>query len=104
MLKLNKYIYIDICDKDLKLYFEIINTIKTDFFNFIQEFEKVTDCLEVRKISHKLVGVVSLLEGTNSEVTYILKNMLSIDKSSTDLNLYKYYINLLKKLNTNNLF
>lgn len=104
MLHLNKYIFVDICNKDLEKYNEIIDTIKKDYFQSLKEIVIETKCSEIRKIAHRLIGVVSLLEGANSEATYILKSLLNIHKVSNDFASYKYYINLLEQLNTDRMF
>jgi len=104
MLRLNKYIFITVCVKELDKYNEIMDSIRKDYFNILNEIIHETKCSEIRKIAHKLLSVVSLLKGTNTEALYILKSLLSIDKSITELNAYKYYINLLEKINTDNMF
>ena len=104
MLRINKYIFFDVCDKNIDSYNDVVETIKTEYFKTIEELNNETDCSRIRKIIHKLSGIVLLLEGSNKEVTYIIKSILSIDKHSNDLEAYKFYINMLTNLNTDNLF
>jgi two-component SAPR family response regulator len=104
MLRINKYIFFDVCDKNIDEYNELIETIKKEYFKTIEELNNETECSVIRKIIHKLAGIVSILEGSNREVTYIIKTILSIDKASNDLDAYKFYIDMLMNLNTDNLF
>ena len=104
MLRLNKYLFFEVCDKNLENYNNIINTIKKEYFKIIDELSNQPECSVIRKLIHKLAGTISVLEGSNREVIYIIKSMLTIDKDSNDLESYKFYINMLMNLNTDYLF
>ena len=104
MLHVNKYIFVEICDKDFEKYNDIISTIKKEYLQFTDDLNNSKSCSEIREISHKLIGVVSVVKGCNSEVTYILKCLLDVPKSNTDLFIYKYYIDALMNVNCDNMF
>ena len=104
MIRLNKYIFVEVCGKDFDKYRDIINTIKQEYFQLLHELSETVSCRFVRILTHKLIGVVASLKGTNSEITYILKNILDIPKTSHDFYLYKYYIDQLIHINMNNVF
>jgi len=104
MLRINKYIFYEICDKNFEIYLDLITTAKEDYNNIIKEFKNIKECHEVRKLAHKLLGIISILDGTNIEILYIVKSMLFIDKSCLDLHLYKNYIDMLYELKTEHIF
>ena len=104
MLRINKYIFFKICDKNFEMYSDLIKTIREDYNKMINEIVNVKECSEVRKIAHKLFGLVSILDGTNTELLYILKSILYVDKSSVNLFLYKNYIDMLINVKTEHIF
>ena len=104
MLSVNKHIFVDICDKNLDTYYDIINTVKIDYFKLINEIKVETDFSKIRTIVHTLIGICLIFTGTNSEILYILKNLLELPKSQDDFNSYKYYVDLLINFNTDGMF
>ena len=104
MLRVNKYIFVEVCDKDFDKYNDIITTIKEDFFKIINEISCVKTSHEIRIMAHKLVGIVSIFKGSNSEIIYILKSLLDIPKSCNDFVLYKFYVDALINTNFDNMF
>lgn len=52
----------------------------------------ITTCSDIKIHIHKLIGLVALFIGTNSEIIYLCKLILFINKNETDINLYINYI------------
>jgi hypothetical protein len=104
MLKINKYVFYKICNKDIDKYNDIVLTIKSEYSMLINQIKIVNNCTDVRIIVHKLVGIVSIFHDTNEEINYILKSMLNIPKSTNNFNLYKGYIDMLLTYDKNKLF
>lgn len=104
MLSVNKHIFVDVCDKNIDIYYDIINTVKIDYFKLINEIKVETDFSKIRTIVHTLIGVCEIFTGTNAEILYILKNLLELPKTQHDFDSYKYYIDLLVNFNTNKMF
>ena len=103
-MSVNKYIFYKICDKNIDTYMDIIKTIKEEYINNIKLLRSTIDCKVIRQIIHKLIGIVSILNGTNIEITFLLKTLLDVDKNTEDYSLYKEYINNLIQYETSNLF
>jgi hypothetical protein len=104
MLSVNKYIFVDVCDKNIDSYYDIINTVKTDYFRLINEVKVEPDFSKIRNIVHTLIGICVIFIGTNAEILYILKNLLELPKSQHDFDSYKYYVNMLVNFNTDKMF
>ena len=105
MISINKYIF-DLCDQDLNLYFELIKTIREEFYSILNKIKSVKICRHARIYAHKLISKLSILKQNNTNVkfTNILQSMLNIDRNVSDFNLYKVYINKLLNASTINLF
>jgi len=104
MIKINKYIFYNYCDKNIDTYFDIIISIKKEYIHNINLLKSTTDCIIIRKIVHKIIGIVSIFDNTNFEINYLLRNILSIDKNNQDYLLYKNYINELILYDITNIF
>jgi len=104
MLHLNRYIFYSVCDKDIDKYNDIVDTIRSEYISLVNQLNYVTKCCEVRKIIHELIGVVAIFDGSNSEVMYILKSILHIDKKRDDFSMYKYYIDILLQIDYTKMF
>ena len=104
MINVNKFIFYEICNKNIDNYNDLITSIKCDYFKNINLLKNNTDCQYIRQIIHTLIGIISLLNNTNMEINYILMRILNINKNSADYYLYKDLINELILYNKNNLF
>jgi hypothetical protein len=104
MININKYIFYEVCDKNIDTYTDLIKTIKQEYFYNINLLKNIKDCKDCRLIIHKIVGIVSIFNNTNIEINYLLKTILNIDKNIDNFSLYKEYINSLIHYDTTNLF
>jgi hypothetical protein len=105
-MKINKYIFYTICDKDIDLYEEFIKTLNDDYTNIINEIKeanKIANCQSIRSLIHKLVGIVGVMNDSNDEINYILKSILAIPKTTEDYNWYRDYIYMLLEFNKSNI-
>lgn len=98
MLRINKYLFYYVCNKDIDVYNEIIEIIRQEYNTTIYKLTQTQNCQEVRFLIHKLVGIVSSCIDTNQECIYLCRCLLQIPKSTTDFTLYKSYIDLLTNL------
>ena len=98
MMRINKYIFYTICNKDIDLYEEFIETYKahyTQIINEIKEANKTANCQLIRTLTHKLLGLVCIINDSNDELNYILKSILAVPKTTQDYNWYRDYIYML---------
>ena len=98
MLHINKYLFYNVCDKDIDLYNEIIDTIREEYTSTIHKLTNTQDCKQIRILIYKLISTVSFCIYTNDECIYLCRSILQIPKLTPDFGLYKYYINLLINL------
>jgi len=89
----NKHILQEVCDNNMESYNDIMDTIRCDYNEIIDRMKHESNIPEIRQRVHKLVGVVSILEGQNREIIYYLKLLLNIDKTDTNLTHYQAYLN-----------
>jgi ribosome-interacting GTPase 1 len=93
MITLNKYIFINICNKNIDTYQDFIDTLNEDYSNIILELSsKNINCNNVRQLIHKMIGLVSIFNNSNHEIIYLCKLILNIDKNNMDFSLYDEYI------------
>lgn len=105
-MRINKYIFYTICNKDIDLYEEFIKTLNDDYtkiINEIKEANKTTDCQLIRNLIHKLVGLVGIINDSNDEINYILKSILAVPKTTQDYNWYRDYVYMLLEFNKSNI-
>ncbi len=91
----NKHILQEVCDNNMESYNDIMDTIRCDYNEIIDSLKHESNISEIRQLVHKLVGVVSILEGQNREIIYYLKLLLNIDKTETNLKHYQVYIKMI---------
>jgi hypothetical protein len=91
----NKHILQEVCDNNMESYNDIMDTIRCDYNEIIDSLKHESNIPEIRQLVHKLVGVVSILEGQNREIIYYLKLLLNIDKAETNLIYYQVYIKMI---------
>jgi hypothetical protein len=95
MYSLNKYIFEEVCDNNMELYNDIMETVRFDYNDIVCKLSHEKSIPEIRQLVHKLVGVVLILEGKNYEIMYYLKLLLNIDKKETNLKYYQIYIKMI---------
>ena len=95
MYSINKYIFEDVCDNNMEIYNDIMETIRCDYNDIVGKIVHEISIPEIRQLVHKLVGVVLILEGKNYEIMYYLKLLLNIDKQSTEIKHYQVYIKMI---------
>jgi hypothetical protein len=95
MYSINKYIFEDVCDNNMEIYNDIMETIRCDYNDIVGKLAHEISIPEIRILVHKLVGVVLILEGKNYEIMYYLKLLLNIDKKETNLKYYQVYIKMI---------
>ncbi len=93
---LHKKIFDDICNKNVDLYYEFIETVKYEYNTIMQTLLHTTECKQIRILTHKLISSVTILENVYLEIKYICSLILSTNKNETDFNTYKPYIEMLK--------
>ena len=95
MYSINKYIFEEVCDNNMDLYNDIMETVRVDYNDIVGNLAHEISIPEIRQLVHKLVGVVLILEGKNYEIMYYLKLLLNIDKQSTEIKHYQVYIKMI---------
>jgi len=95
MYSINKYIFEEVCDNNMELYNDIMDTIRCDYNDIVGQLAHEISIPEIRKLVHKLVGIILILEGKNYEIMYYLKLLLNIDKTSTNMKHYQTYIKMI---------
>ena len=100
-MKINKYIFYTICNKDIDEYDKIIDIFRKDYVTIIYEIKQTTICREIRYLIHKLIGVIAVINNTNDELDYILKSILSIPKTTEDFDYYRDYVYMLLNFDKN---
>jgi len=95
MYSINKYIFEEVCDNNMEIYNDIMETIRCDYNEIVGKLADEKSIPEIRQLVHKLVGVILILEGKNYEIMYYLKLLLNIDKQSTNLKYYQTYIKMI---------
>jgi len=61
MYSINKYIFEDVCDNNMELYNDIMDTIRSDYNKIVNKLAHELCIPEIRQLFHKLVGVVVIL-------------------------------------------
>ena len=95
MYSINKYIFDEVCDNNMEIYNDIMETVRFGYNDIVGKLSHEICIPEIRQLVHKLVGVVVILEGKNYEIMYYLKLLLNIDKKSTNLKHYQIYIKMI---------
>lgn len=103
MQKINKYIFYNICDKNIDIYSDLINTASDEYNEIINKLKIITTCSDIRIQIHKLIGLVALFIRTNTKIIYLCKLILFINKNETDINLYINYIQMVIDYDKENL-
>lgn len=101
MLRINRYLFYDVCGKDIDIYTEIIDSIRQEYTNTIRQLKQTQNCQEARLLIHKLISTVSYCIDTNEECIYLCRSLLQLPKNTTDFSLYKHYVDLLIELDRN---
>lgn len=91
----NKYIFKEVCDNNMELYNDIMDTIRCDYNDIVCKLTHKISIPKIRQLVHKLVCVILILEGKNYEIVYYLKLLLNIDKKSTEIKHYQVYIKMI---------
>lgn len=95
MYSINKYIFEDVCDNNMEIYNDIMETVRFGYNDIVGKLAQEISIPEIRQLVHKLVGVVVILEGKNYEIMYYLKLLLNIDKKEDNMNYYQTYIKMI---------
>ena len=61
MYSLNKYIFDEVCDNNMEIYNDIMDTIRCDYNEIVGKLAHEKSIPEIRQLFHKLVGVVVIL-------------------------------------------
>jgi hypothetical protein len=100
-MKINKYIFYTLCNKDIEEYDKIMDIFRKDYIKVIKEIKETTSCKDIRFLVHKLIGIISVINNTNDELNYILKSILLIPKTTEDFDYYRDYIYMLLNFDKN---
>ena len=105
MLKIHKYLFINICDKNFDHYSDLINVIKSEIQLVILAISDptLTDTSILRMYIHKLINNISSLDN-NSEIIYLCRQLLNIDKNNTNILDYKECLNMILLYDINQIF
>jgi len=92
MIHINKYIFYEVCNKNIDTYDEFISCIKNEYNKIMKKLIEIKTIPEIRYQIHKLVGIISSF--TNKELLYLCKLILMIDKNDLNNTIaqYKPYI------------
>ena len=91
---LHKKIFDEICNKDLDLYNEFMDTIRQEYKNIMQNITEASECKSLRYHVHRLISNIAIMEDIYHELKYICSLILSIHKDETDFSKYKPYIEM----------
>jgi hypothetical protein len=91
---LHKKIFDEICNKDLDLYNEFMDTIRQEYNNIMQNIFQASECKSLRYYVHRLISNIAIMEDIYHEHKYICSLILSIHKDETDFSKYKPYIEM----------
>lgn len=98
------FIFDEICNKDMNAYMDFIKSIQSDFVSIkkelMQDFSQLT-IPKIRYLALKLTGIVSYLDNM-SELVFICKSILHVDKNHVDMSVYLPYIEMLRDYDTKN--
>lgn len=99
MLLIHKKIFNEICNNNITLYEDFIQTIKNEYNIVIKNILNSVMCVVIRYETHKLMSIIAILDvGITSEIKYICSLILAVDKGETDFIHYKPYIDMLKNV------
>ena len=90
MISINKYIFYEICNKNIDLYNEYMNDVRIDYYYIIRDLENAYTIEDIRFNVHKVLSVLSNLQVLNDFV-YICKLILLLEKKPTEINKYHSY-------------
>ena len=102
-MTIHKYIFYEICEKNIDVYFELIRTMRSEYKAGLRIITNVSDIGIVRYNIHKMLGVICYL-GNKEEIIYICKMILQIDKKETNFEKYEYWIQKLKEISIDSIF
>jgi hypothetical protein len=100
-MKINKYIFYTLCNKNIEEYDKIMDIFRKDYIKVIKEIKETTSCKDIRFLVHKLIGIISVINNTNDELNYILKSILLLPKTTEDFDYYRDYIYMLLNFDKN---
>ena len=103
MLQLHKFIFQEVCDKNIDVYNEFIDVMKQDFYDTIGKINSGYSIDVIRYNTHRLVGIVSYLDN-NDEIIYVCSLILAIDKKNSDISPYYPYLSMLSEVSTSKFF
>jgi len=83
MIKIHKYLFYTIFDKNINLYLEFINTIKKEYSDIIINLKSYNTVNEIRFNIHKLLSLLSNLIIDDSEIIFLCKSILNYDKNQS---------------------
>lgn len=103
MIQLHKFIFQEVCSKNIDLYNEFIQVMKQEFYDTIGKINPGYSIDVLRYNTHKLVGIVSYLDN-NDEIIYVCSLILAIDKRNSDISPYYPYLSMLSEISTSKFF
>lgn len=92
LITIHKDIFCDVCNKDFDIYNDFIHSLIMDYNNVISELRKVTTCVQIRFLIHKLVSVISIIAVDSSEIYTLCNLILNIEKGSRHFEFYSGYV------------
>lgn len=103
MMRINQFLFYEICGKDMDMYEDITKSVKIDYRNTIRDLGNSSTWESAIFHTHKLMGVISILKNTNEEVLYLCKSLLQLSKTSEDYASYAYFIDQLVSIDMRNI-
>ena len=101
---IHRFIFDEICNKDMDAYMDFIKSIQSNFMSIkkelIQDFRQLT-IPKIRYLAHKLTGILTYLDNM-SELIFICKSILHVDKSCVNMSVYLPYIEMLRDYDIKN--
>jgi len=92
MLRINKYIFYEVCDKNMDLYEDFLRMFQIEYISCVKTLDKKESCESIRFHTHKLIGILSYFQGANDEIIYRCRMLLALPKYTTPLNDYSYMV------------
>ena len=88
MFYINKYIFNDVCDRNMDIYDEFISCIREEYIDIIKNLTIVKTVTDIRFQIHKLATIINNLHA--NELMYICKLTLLNDKNNKNITVETY--------------
>ena len=91
MITIHKNIFYDICNKNIDIYFDLINTIRNEYIETIYNLQKSVNVEDIRFNTHKLVSILTNITSIPSDELLYICYLLLLNEKTEDINCYIPY-------------